>query len=656
MKDKLLIILAIFLGMAICNAQKNEFLKVPPLKDDDVTKAKSLIDGSAPAEILYRSIHFRLDYNTGTLVKTYNYRIKVYNKDKADDWLNLEIPLYENGNRRETLDKIRATTYNYENGKVVGQKVENSSQYKSKENKNVSIKKFAFPAVKNGSVLEYNYIVNSPFIYAIPQIFVDLDIPTVYSEYVLEHPQNISYNINYTGSLMPKHRIVKEDVLYGVNSKTFRFGYENLRGFQKEKFVKNSNNFRTKISAEVNSTYTENQGRDGYRPEVGGLTKYSTSWENIKDRLLADEDFGGELKKTKFVKEQLPASISELKDDMAKADEIFKLVQKNYNWNNERGIYTDKGFKNLVATKLGNAAEINLFLIAMMREAGLDANPLLISTVDNGMLNIAVPKVTDLNFVIAAVKSGGQYLLYDATSKQSSRDDLPPNDWNEYGIYMSKAKALQLQIFNNTMSHNNLQIVAKINNDGTVSGSYNDTDTGAFAMNAKKKYDEDAEKYKKQYKENFSTDFSNINSKVLDNGHFQSDMTFASNNLMDVVGKKIIVNPLLFLVHNSNAFDQTEPRQFPVEFISPITRTKKVVLGIPEGYEVESMPKSSKIKTQDNEIEYSYIVEKNGKNIEVTSTTKIASSNYPKEYYAAFKQVWEKILKSENQVINLVKK
>ena len=102
----------------------------------------------------------------------------------------------------------------------------------------------------------------------------------------------------------------------------------------------------------------------------------------------------------------------------------------------------------------------------------------------------------------------------------------------------------------------------------------------------------------------------------------------------------MIINPMLFLSKNSNEFDQTEARKYTIDFGSPTTRTKKITLEIPEGFVIEEMPKEKKIVTEDKEIEYSYSVQQKGNKLEVTSVTKVGSADYPKEYYAAFKQIW----------------
>lgn len=643
---KIVLLILCSANVVMLKAQKHEFLNPPKFSDADLSKPKSLLDENAPAEILYRSIQYRIDVTTGDLHKEYFYRIKIYNKNKAEDWLNLEIPLYKTVTDLETLNKFKAFTYNLENGKAVPVKVEKSSKYKSKESKNTTITKFAFPNVKDGSVLEYHYEVLTPFafLYSMPEIVIELDTPSLYTEYILESPNNIAYNINYTGSLAPKYREVEDKNIYGAVYKSYRFGFEGVKGFKTEKFVRNDRNYRTKISAELNSTHFRE------------LKLYSASWEQIRKRLYENEDFGGELNKTRLAKDNMPAGISEMKSDMEKANAIFKYVQNTFTWNKSRGIYTEDGIRKLIESKSGNAAEINLFLVMLLREANVKADPLIISTVDNGLINMASPNVTNTNFVLAAVDIAGHIYSYDATSKQSSVDDLPLRDWNEYGILLKKDRVAQLKMTNIKPGNTFLTVDAKLNDDGSISGTYSDKDTGAFAMYVKEDYDENPEKYKKQYKENFSVDFTGIDSKVLDNGDFESTMKFSSPNLIDRVGKKLIINSMLFLNKAANEFDQTEERKYSIDFGAPTMKVKKVILEIPEGYVIEEMPKNKKILTDDKEIEYSYAIEQKGNKLEITSTTKIASADYPKEYYPAFKQIWGVASKQENQVISLVKK
>lgn len=627
-------------------AQKHQFLKMPKFTIEDLKKTKSDIDEKAPAEILYRSIHYRVDPYSGPLIKKYAYRVKIYDKDKSEDWLNLDISLQENNaGSRETLNSVKAYVYNLEDDKIAETKVDKSSKFKSKENKYVTVNKFAFPNIKNGSVIEYQYEVASPFMYEIPLIYIELDTPSLYTEYVLDSPTNMSYHIDLTGGLKPKYQKVGEEFLYGTDSKTYRFAYENVKSFKTEKFVKNNDNYRTKLRAELHSTYFNN-----------GLKTYTSTWEDIRKMLWDHEDFGNQYRKDRLVKDLLPKTVSDETDEMKKANAVLDFVKNTYTWNETNSFYTEVGLKELIKTKTGNAGDLNLMLINLMRNAGLKTYPILISTVRNGSVNLTFPNIGNFNYVIAAVEINKNMHLFDATSKQSREGILPARVWNNNGLLLKDDKAEVISINNIKSSHNSHTTKAKINPDGTVFGIYQDQDEGLLALNAKESFDENPDKYTKQYKENFSVDFSDINSKVLDDGNFQSTMKFTSNNMIDNLGKRKIINPLLFLHQNTNDFDQEEVRKYMIDFISPISKKKIVEIEIPEGFDVADLPKNKKIVTEDKEITYSYIVEKKGNKIITVSEYKIASADYPKEYYPAFKQIWKVISDSENQVMSLIKK
>ena len=50
---------------------------MPKFAIEDLKKSKYDIDEKAPAEILYRSVHYRIDNSSGDLLKEIAYSIKV---------------------------------------------------------------------------------------------------------------------------------------------------------------------------------------------------------------------------------------------------------------------------------------------------------------------------------------------------------------------------------------------------------------------------------------------------------------------------------------------------------------------------------------------------------------------------------------------------
>jgi hypothetical protein len=235
-----------------------------------------LLKSDAPAEILYRSYHYRIDYN-GLMYYDVVSRIKIYDKDKASDYLDVQIPLYESStsSKEEKLSNLKAYTYNFEGGKINETKVGKDSKFKSTEDKNYNITKFAFADVKNGSVLEYRYTVETPFYWSVPSVLIERSIPTKYIEYVFETPKELGYTINYKGLLSPTYRDIEEKNIYGGDHYTYRFAYDNVPAYKEEGFVRNNNNYKTSIKAEINSSDINNI-----------RTNFTVSWEDIRKRLL----------------------------------------------------------------------------------------------------------------------------------------------------------------------------------------------------------------------------------------------------------------------------------------------------------------------------------------------------------------------------------
>lgn len=624
---------------------QHEFLKVPKLSEEDLKSTKSAKYEDVPAEILYQSTHFRIDYD-GSLYKNVINRVKIYNKDNAAAYLDHEINIYDNrAGSRETLSDLKANTYNLENGKIVATKIARNEKFKSKEYKYYDVTKFAFANVKDGSVVEYSYTVLTPFLGSTPRVLIEDEIPARYIEYVLDSPKPLGYTINYKGSLAPTHRVVEERNMYGNEYSTYRFAYANVPPYKDEKFVGNNNNYKTGLKAELNSTFIRNE-----------FKSYANSWEDIRKRLYELDGFGYELKRQNSVKEILPSDIKSISNTKEKANAILKFVQKNYTWNKEDDVVTDKGISNLIKTKIGNSAEINLLLIMLLRSADINADPIVLSTVNRGLLLAYNPSIAQLNYVLASYTDGGQIYLLDGSYKHSEINMVAPKALNYYGLVMGKDAVKQVNIIFPDLSKTYLTVDAKLNADGTFEGHFSDRDTKMYAMMVNERYLDDKEKFSKEYKDEYKFSFANLKSGLQDNQDFETSFDFNADTFVDVIGSKLVFNPLLFLYAQNHNYNQKEPRKAPLEFYSANERIKKVTITLPDGYAFENVPKSKKFRTEDNGLTYAYVVTQQGNKLTIETNVKIDSPDFPKEYYPAFMQIFDNITKQEAQVVTAVKK
>lgn len=655
MKTKILQLLTVTLALPIFAQYK--FLDLPKLDIEDLKTTSYSKNAAEPAEVLYKTYHYYI--TEGELHLDVISRVKIYKKDDAKKFLEEEIYTRQGSNNtNEKITSLKVNTYNLVDGKIAATQVDKNSKYKSKENKNYSVTKFAFENVKDGSVVEYKYSILSPFMYVIPKVMIEDEVPIRYFEYVFDAPIYYGYNVNYKGELKPFKQEVADKMLYGSDSRTYRFAYKNIAAYKDEKYVNNIENYRTSVRFELNSTNFPMTGGNLHDGSMsGGFKSYGVSWQDIRKQLYDDENFGDELKRNNLVKEILPEEIKSIKNEAERAAAVLKFTQSKYSWDGEYSAFTDKGLKNLISTKLGNSAEINLLLILLMRSANLNAEPVLLSTVGRGILTSYSPSIGMLNYVLASVDFDGKFTLYDATSKMTTPNIIRPAALNYYGFVMTKTEAKQINVLCPQKSVTYLTVDAKLNPDGTIGGSFSDRDTMLYAMMNNERHDENKTEYQNTYyKERYKFPYTNIKSGVTEKGDFQTSFDFDSDSFVDGIGNKLVFNPLLFLFNKSHEFDQTDERRSPIELYTGYDKIKKVTITLPDGYVFENIPKSKKFRTEDSAIQYVYKVTQEGNKLTVETTTTVEDPVYPKEYYPAFKQIFDNITKMEGQVVTAVKK
>jgi len=655
MKTKILQLLTVTLALPIFAQYK--FLDLPKLDIEDLKTTSYSKNAAEPAEVLYKTYHYYI--TEGELHLDVISRVKIYKKDDAKKFLEEEIYTRQGSNStNEKITSLKVNTYNLVDGKIAATQVDKNSKYKSKENKNYSVTKFAFENVKDGSVVEYKYSILSPFMYVIPKVMIEDEVPIRYFEYVFDAPVYYGYNVNYKGELKPFKQEVADKMLYGSDSRTYRFAYKDIAAYKDEKYVNNIENYRTSVRFELNSTNFPMSGGNLHDGSMsGGFKSYGVSWQDIRKQLYDDENFGDELKRNNLVKEILPEEIKSIKNEAERAAAVLKFTQSKYSWDGEYSAFTDKGLKNLISTKLGNSAEINLLLILLMRSANLNAEPVLLSTVGRGILTSYSPSIGMLNYVLASLDFDGKFTLYDATSKMTTPNIIRPAALNYYGFVMTKTEAKQINVLCPQKSVTYLTVDAKLNPDGTFGGSFSDRDTMLYAMMNNERHDENKTEYQNTYyKERYKFPYTNIKSGVTEKGDFQTSFDFDSDSFVDGIGNKLVFNPLLFLFNKSHEFDQTDERRSPIELYTGYDKIKKVTITLPDGYVFENVPKSKKFRTEDSAIQYVYKVTQEGNKLTVETTTTVEDPVYPKEYYPAFKQIFDNITKMEGQVVTAVKK
>ncbi|WP_341221543.1 transglutaminase domain-containing protein [Polaribacter atrinae] len=633
-------------------------------------------DASADAAYLYkrRRTYFTYVQDKGFQVITeIHERIKIYNKsgfDKATKSITYYKP--EKGDN-EKVTSIKGYSFALESGKVKKEKLSKSSIFDEKLSRYRSIKKITFPNVKVGSVLDLEYKIISPY-RSIDDVDYQFDIPVKLLNYKIEIPEYYSFTKKTkgyyfidikegieNGSITMSQRVRTSEKSMGetltsqvvtskVNLKTNIDIYEseNIPALKNnEPYVTDVKNYRGGVKYELASTKFPNSI----------LKFYSNNWEDVSEQIYKSESFGAELEKTSYYKDDLEEILKTTKTELEKIDAIFQFVKNQVKWNNYNGIYTVNGVRKAFKERVGNIADINLMLTSMLRSAGLDANPVLLSTRVNGVPFF--PTIEGFNYVIATVAlQNGKTVLLDASEEFSVPNILPTRALNWKGRKVAKdgtSSWIQLTSSKHALEDHNVMV--KISEDMLVKGLIRTNYDNLNALNYRKNNNHiKEEELKESLEEKYGFEIDGyrvVNKEDLDKPIIRT-LQFSSDNLVENVNGKLYVEPLLFLSEHQNPF-KLEDRKFPVDFATPWKESNTVSIQVPEGYKVETLPEPLAIGLPDSLGVFKFQVTQQGNKIRTLSVLQFNNALIAPQYYAALKGFYSQLVEKQSEKIVLIK-
>lgn len=294
----------------------------------------------------------------------------------------------------------------------------------------------------------------------------------------------------------------------------------------------------------------------------------------------------------------------------------------------------------------------------MLCAAGIEANPVLVSTIQNGLP--IYPTRTGFNYVIAAAEIDGKRILLDATHKLTAPNILPLNVLNWKGRLIKKdGNSEEIELDPATQSKEIYGLIAKIDPDGKMNGQIRvqRTDYDAYSFreeNNGKAEDVYLEKFENNLGDVEISNYSIENQKSNLDQSVVETFSFASRGHSDIIDGKIFVNPLLFFTRSKNPFNQ-EKRQMPVYFGYKNMERFNFSIQIPEGYAVESIPKPVKITSEDKQMSFILNFSVSENKIQIVSQKEINNSIFAAEDYGMIKEFYQKMIVSQNEKIILKK-
>ncbi len=601
MRSMMLLVLAMTCS-SVLRGQTSDVKFGSPTKEE-LAMTSYAPDESAPAVVLYKSTRTWYDVIAGdfkvyTEVKT---RIKIL-KPEGKEYADVEIPYLDNPQERsasETITGLKAWAYNLENGKIVKTKMESNNIAHERVDKSHMLLKFSVPQVKEGTVVEYQYKKESGYYFYIDTWVAQTDIPVAYTYYNLLIPEYFLFNIDESGIVKTENKVSQESIRFidaggdalSCTATRYEFEGRDLPALKSDSYVFCTLDYCKKVTAELRGLEVP-----------GALYKnFTSTWEEIGVSLMNDEDFGKRIKRTSPIKDLLASSGVEKETDVVKKMAgIYTALKSRLKWNGKYRLFAESASK-VMKDGSGSNADLNFILISAYREAGLDARPVVMSRRSMGRLPLSHPSVNKLNTFVVGVVDGQTAHFIDASVEDGYIDVLPPTLLTEQGLLLSddgKGNWLNLQSLE--ASKANAVVEGTIAPDGTIKGTYSAQLHANLAAALKGEFREadDSVKYVNKLAER---DGITISEYAIDNRTAFLPMAterFSFTKKAEADGTHIYFNPLVIPVMSESPF-KAVTRTLPVEYPYKYMTTIAASMQLPEGYEVEEMPKPLNITTED---------------------------------------------------------
>lgn len=626
------------------NAQQSTFGEVS-LEDFNVTFPG---EEDAPAIIIQdigKSVF--VESQSGFQIEfTRTVRLKINSKEGLDYGEGSVIAYQDGYNRTEMVSDIEGYTYYIEEGLVKKKSLEKEAIFEEDLSDKLKRINFALPVVRENTIVEYRYKLTTPFKVNLPDWEFQRSIPTLYSSYQVALNPFYEYSFRLQGA----GRFDQQSSEMGKGTKRFAsieyndmihtYVMENIGSFRDETFITSRDDYIVKLDfqlAKINFP-------------TGGSREIMTTWERLNDALLKDYDGFGKFlnqsgKEARDILDEMPADADKLKW-------IVEYVRANYSWNGYYSRMAIEKAKDFASTRSGYSGEINLFLCAMLQEAGFDAKPVLISTRSHGKVRTNYPFQDQFNNVIVMVTTADGLILTDGTEQHIPYNTIPPDCINGEGLIVDKdgGQFVSLVGFNNSQLTVNLIMEPDPAKETITSGVLYQA-RGYEAYRVRKQIDQDLDYYKQVAEDYGIKGISAFETEAGEDSKFT--MRYEGHSELEKLGDNLIISPFLDYPLSENPLKNRE-RRLPVDLTYSKREVYSSQIKLPEGYQLEDIPASYSV--DDGLMKIDYSCQKLGEFIVTSGEVVYKKSVYSNREYARLRAHFMKMVELLNQQLIFVKK
>ncbi|CAH1002029.1 hypothetical protein LEM8419_02944 [Neolewinella maritima] len=636
------------------SAQATDVVEYGRISDADRALLQAPADSAAEAYVLYDHLDLDFAYRDGegpSTVETTHRRLKLF---KPSAYERANITLSFNREYVEYTD-VEGIVHLPQGGSILL----TSADIVTQKGEGLTMTtKFTFPRLCPGATIEYRYVKRTKSILTPTVYTFQEDIPVRWAEYTATIPAYYDYvSLGASGRYhINESKIISRE--WGPSFTTGPYASRNELDHTRIRWV------MTDLDAYDYQPYSNNfidylpkarlQLRGVWYPGEGKRSIFST-WEETVDELQDRKDFGRYYRnKINYGRlwSAAEANIAAAADLRGKIEAAYRFVVEHYRWNGYFSILATDAPNKTFENGRGNSADLNIALLSLLNEAGIDAHPLLVSLRNGGAPIEAYPMLQQFDHLMVYTEVDGQTVLLDANDADRPVGLPRVAALNHRGWVAEKGNPRWVNI-EVPPAKQTVMVSMDVAADGQTTAHLRSRLESYYAFDARSALNDMTNDREAPLASVIIAQYPDA--VVLKTTHegaakgANSDILSLDVDLQLPAGQAmndfLYIQPVL-LPMLDDQLDDVESRLYPIDFPYPWIQRYVAQINLPEGFVVDELPASLRLKADDGSIAVVYSVDENValRAVTVNFAVQLDRTLYTSGEYGGLREMFRRII------------
>ncbi len=607
-------------------------------------------DSTADAYVLYDLMDMRIEYTyegRPGLREIVHRRVKLLRESSFD---RAEVEVIYN-RQHEKLMETHAMVH-LPNGEKI--KLSKSDFIRERYDDERDIFKFTFPGLTPGAIIEYEYEKTDEGITVPSRYYFQESVPVRWTEYRALIPSYFNYISLGNGANFYINKTDRVTRHYGseqIAHTSLQWAYRDLPAFKRQPYVNNFTDYIPQVRLQLQSVRYPDQTPVNVFSTWGETVKDVNTWPSFGLAYRNRGNFGKAWK-------ELEAQVGQQATDAAKVEFLYNYVSGRIEWDGYYRWTSDRTPNQVFEAAKGSSGEKSMLLLALLREAGLNAQPVLVPMRDAGSPLELYPLMTQFQHLMVVVNLEGKEVLLDPNDV-SRPPGLPRIAALNHRAFVADPDNPHWMDVNVPSASQAVVAEVALAEDGLAEVSIQSRLNSYFAFDGRTKIKEKKEDLEMPLVDDIIRTFPEaelVSFKVKEeetlSGPLSVDYTLKVP-MGQAIDDYLYVQPILCPMLDKGMAD-VEERLYPVDFSYPWQRRYITNIKLPEGYAVEELPESIRLVSEDGSLMATFAVEeKDAQTISLNFTVNVKRTVYAAAEYPTVRDMFRRIIDLQQSTLVL---